>query len=197
MGSKVLAIAKDEWRYWRRSSLAQTVLLIALVLARKQLANIYVFYMLCGILAAGLLFTFSRGPVLVGCGIILVFELFRSRSASIPRMAVFFGVLYGVLVLTGVVDILQSMFQIKDDFNFNYRVRLFDESVNVILSNFLLGTEHFMAVLASRGLVQGEGIVDIVNTYLQVGLQYGGVALFIYLLMLLFALARGVSRSPC
>ena len=33
MGSKVLAIAKDEWRYWRRSSLAQTVLLIALVLA--------------------------------------------------------------------------------------------------------------------------------------------------------------------
>ncbi|MGP9802727.1 ABC transporter permease [Rheinheimera sp. NSM] len=33
MGSKVLAIAKDEWRYWRRSRLAQTVLLIALVLA--------------------------------------------------------------------------------------------------------------------------------------------------------------------
>lgn len=33
MSSTVFAIAKDEWRYWRRSSLAQTVLLIALVLA--------------------------------------------------------------------------------------------------------------------------------------------------------------------
>jgi hypothetical protein len=168
--------------------------LIALVLARRQLANFYVFYLLFGILAAGLLFTFSRGPVLVGCGIILVFELFRSRSASIPRMAVFFGVLYGVLVLTGVVDILQSMFQIKDDFNFNYRVRLFDESVDVILSNFLLGTEHFMAVLAGRGLVQGEGIVDIVNTYLQIGLAYGGIALGVYVLLLVSAVARSVSR---
>lgn len=33
MGTTVFAIAKDEWRYWRRSSLAQTVLIIAVVLA--------------------------------------------------------------------------------------------------------------------------------------------------------------------
>ncbi|RUO33829.1 ABC transporter permease [Aliidiomarina soli] len=33
MSNIVLAIARDEWRYWRRSSLAQTVLVIALTLA--------------------------------------------------------------------------------------------------------------------------------------------------------------------
>lgn len=33
MGTTVFAIAKDEWRYWGRSSLAQTVLFIAIVLA--------------------------------------------------------------------------------------------------------------------------------------------------------------------
>ena len=33
MSSTVFTIARDEWRYWRRSSLAQTVLIIALLLA--------------------------------------------------------------------------------------------------------------------------------------------------------------------
>lgn len=33
MSNTVLAIARDEWRYWRRSSLAQTVLVIAIILA--------------------------------------------------------------------------------------------------------------------------------------------------------------------
>ncbi|MDY6926441.1 MAG: ABC transporter permease [Pseudomonadota bacterium] len=33
MSNTVFTIARDEWRYWRRSSLAQTVLIIALLLA--------------------------------------------------------------------------------------------------------------------------------------------------------------------
>ncbi|NVK56787.1 MAG: DUF3526 domain-containing protein [Alteromonadaceae bacterium] len=41
MSNSLLTIAYDEWRYWRRSSLAQTVLIIALVLAS---ASVWVTY---------------------------------------------------------------------------------------------------------------------------------------------------------
>lgn len=188
---------------WLRSLAAQgnlqtglilSTALIALVLVRRHLANSYLFYMLFAVLTAGLLFTFSRGPVLVGCAVVLVFELLRFKSTLTPKMIMFFGASYIALSLTGILDILQPMFAIKDDFNFNYRVRLFDESVDVILNNFLLGSENYIAVLTSRGMVQGEGIVDIVNTYLQIGLEFGGVALAVYVLMLLGAVTRSVAR---
>ena len=34
-------------------------------------------------------------------------------------------------------------------------------------------------------LIQGEGIIDIVNTYLQIALEYGYVGLFLFLLIFL------------
>ncbi|MFN3493178.1 MAG: hypothetical protein ACK40L_01600 [Hydrogenophaga sp.] len=177
-----------------QSGLILSSALIALVLIRRQLSGTLVFLGLVGVLAAGLLFTLSRGPVLVGLGVVLLFELFRSRASSIPQLAVFFGLAYGVLVFSGVIDLLQGMFQLQGDFNFNYRVRLFDASVDVILNHFLLGTQHFIGILAGQGLVQGEGIVDIVNTYLQIGLQFGGVALGVYALLMLLALRKAISR---
>lgn len=177
-----------------QSGLILSSALIALVLIRRRLSGTLVFLGLVAVLAAGLLFTLSRGPVLVGLGVVLLFELFRSKASSIPQLAVFFGVVYGVLVFTGVIDLLQGMFQLEGDFNFNYRVRLFDASVVVILNHFLTGTEHFIGILAGQGLLQGEGIVDIVNTYLQIGLEFGGVALAVYALLMLLALMRSISR---
>jgi len=66
--------------------------------------------------------------------------------------------------------------------NFEYRVRLLEVSSKVIMSQPLFGmtdpTHHpWMQVL-----VQGEGIVDIVNTYLAIALVHGlpGLGLFVY-----------------
>lgn len=177
-----------------QSGLILSSALIALVLIRRRLSGTLVFLGLAAVLAAGLLFTLSRGPVLVGLGVVLLFELFRSKASSIPQLAVFFGVVYGVLVLTGVIDLLEGMFQLQNDFNLNYRVRLFDASVDVILNHFLFGTEYFIGILAGQGFIQGEGIVDIVNTYLQIGLEFGGIALAVYALLVLMALSKAISR---
>lgn len=177
-----------------QSGLILSTALIAFALIRRQLSGTWVFLGLLTVLAAGLLFTLSRGPVLVGLGVVLLFELFRSKASSIPQLAIFFGLVYGLVVATGLIDLLQGMFQLENDFNFNYRVRLFDASVVVILNHFLTGTEHFIGILAGQGLLQGEGIVDIVNTYLQIGLEFGGVALCVYGLLILLAVMRSISR---
>src|SRR5258707_3117917 len=64
--------------------------------------------------------------------------------------------------------------------NVAYRERLFEISLDVVLDHPFFGDWDFLQLPVMQQLRQGQGIIDIVNTYLGVALASGllGLALF-------------------
>lgn len=62
----------------------------------------------------------------------------------------------------------------------DYRTRLIQAALTTMALNPWFGSKDYLDVEEMQAMKQGEGIVDVVNTYLGVGLAYGwvGVALF-------------------
>jgi len=71
---------------------------------------------------------------------------------------------------------------------FSYRRQLLDQAWDVILANPFFGTGDINGNTALESLRQGQGIIDIVNTYLQVGLKSGLIGLGLFLAFFLSTL---------
>ena len=67
-----------------------------------------------------------------------------------------------------------------DTENVDYRVKLLDNAYIVFNRYPFFGSTKYRDELADLGMLQGEGIVDVVNTYLDVVLEYGLVGLILY-----------------
>jgi O-antigen ligase len=80
-----------------------------------------------------------------------------------------------------------------DNFNVVYRQRLFDRSWQVIQESPMLGDQA--ALLKMQDLRQGEGIIDLVNTYMGILLENGFVGMTLFLSFILIALANAWSFS--
>jgi O-antigen ligase len=81
----------------------------------------------------------------------------------------------------------------------SYRQRLFDNAWIVIQKNPLFGSTTYLQTPEMESMRQGEGIIDIVNTYLALGLNYGlvGVTLFLLIfLILMFKSYRIMNKLP-
>ena len=142
--------------------------------------------------------TFSRGPWLAA-GLIMLSILAMQR---IPARA--FRVLL-VLVILGsvglkiagadqqVVAALGAIFgsQEADLSSIEYRRQLLDTSLALIQQSPWLGVPNYAAQMQS--LKQGEGIIDVVNSYLGIMLDSGVVGLAIYLLPVVIVLNRLIS----
>lgn len=98
-------------------------------------------------------------------------------------------------------DFLSLLPFIGDDAqgNISYRESLYQNSLIVIGDNLLFGSEDFLQRPEMQALVQGQGIVDIVNSYLQILLNYGVIGLALFLLFfgkLLLQSFRSVRTQP-
>ena len=67
-----------------------------------------------------------------------------------------------------------------DEANVTYRQQLFNISIEVIKMNPWLGSFDYMSVPIMQDLIQGEGIIDMVNSYLAIALSYGIVGLTLF-----------------
>lgn len=143
------------------------------------------------LLAGGLLVTLSKGPWLGGAVLGLVLLLTGAsvlvRSVKIAGA----GILLGALLVSTdfgrkIISFLPFVGTVDED-NFTYRQRLFDISSQIILENPLFGSTDYL--LHMEEMRQGQGIIDLVNTYLIVGLNTGFVGLAFYGL---FFMAIGV-----
>ena len=69
----------------------------------------------------------------------------------------------------------------QDIGSFTYRDQLLENALIVIERNLWLGSVDYLQTPEMLRMVQGEGIIDLVNTYLQIALAYGvvGLALFV------------------
>ncbi len=70
-----------------------------------------------------------------------------------------------------------------------YRQRLFDQSMLVFWQNPLFGSLGYMFNPALESMRQGQGLIDMVNSYLAVALAYGLFGLVLFLAPFVYALS--------
>ncbi|MFB1634886.1 O-antigen ligase family protein [Pseudomonas sp. AP-1] len=155
------------------------------------------------LLAAGLFAPLSRGPW-IGAGVIVAAFIATGRGAV--RRFILLG-LAGVLcvplltVIPGgekVLNLLPFIGNIETE-NITYRQRLIDNSWIVIQRNPWFGSFDFRSTPEMQSMIQGQGIIDIVNTYVSLALRVGmvGLALFIaFFVVILMGIRRSMRAFP-
>jgi O-antigen ligase len=137
------------------------------------------------LLMAGLIASVSRGPW-VGTATIFLVYVATGPSAALRLAKV--GLL-GVIVLPAllaspagetIIDHLPFVGTVES-FNVDYRQRLLEVSIQVIMQNPFFGSGDIMRYPEMAELREGLGIIDIVNTYLGVALSTGLVGLSLFL----------------
>lgn len=155
------------------------------------------------LLAGGLFAPLSRGPW-IGAAVIIVVFIGTGRKAikrlmllgaagalALPLLAVVPG---GQKVL----DLLPFIGTVEVE-NITYRQRLIDNAMIVIQRNPLLGSFNFRSTPEMQSMIQGQGIIDIVNTYIGIALSFGliGLTLFVvFFASVLLGIRKGMRSFP-
>lgn len=136
------------------------------------------------LIVGGLLAALSRGPW-VGAIIMAFTFVWTGRHGLRNALKLGMAGLAGLSVLTlfGVGQRIISLLPFigsVDDFNVTYRQQLIDSGLAVISRHFWLGSADYLQTPEMQKMIQGQGIIDIVNVYLGAALDFGviGLALF-------------------
>ncbi|MBK4989919.1 O-antigen ligase family protein [Pseudomonas sp. S36] len=137
------------------------------------------------LLAAGLFAPLSRGPWIGAVVIVAVFIALGRGAVKRLTLLAAAGMLTLPLlsVVPGgdkVLDLLPFIGNLEKE-NITYRERLMDNAWIVIQRNPLFGSFDFRNTPEMQSMIQGEGIIDIVNTYINLALRVGlvGLGLFV------------------
>jgi O-antigen ligase len=137
------------------------------------------------LLAAGLIAPFSRGPWL---GAVALFAVFiatgRNAMLRLPGLAIAAVLALSLIaVLPGgekVMNLLPFIGSTEKG-SVDYRQNLLNTSIIVIKRNPWFGSVNYLDTPEMESIRTGEGIIDIVNSYLQIVLETGlvGLGLFV------------------
>ena len=136
------------------------------------------------ILGAGLIAPLSRGPW-VGFSVLLVLFHATGKHAlkKISYLILFSALgLFLLMAMPGgekVVNLLPFIGS-TEKANIDYRDKLLDNSLKVIDRNFWLGSTNYLDTPEMQEMIQGQGIIDIVNTYVAMALDYGVIGLTLF-----------------
>lgn len=137
------------------------------------------------IIVAGLYAPLSRGPWIGAVVIIIVFT--ATGPNAFKRLSLLGLAMLLTIPLLGVVPGGQKIINLlpfvgtTENENVDYRVKLLDNAAIVFKRYPMFGSVKYRDELAGLNMVQGEGIVDVVNSYLDVVLGYGLVGLILFL----------------
>jgi len=137
------------------------------------------------LLAAGLIAPFSRGPW-VGAVVLLAVFTATGRNAMLrlPGLAMagvlalsLIAVLPGGEKITNILPFVGS----TEQGSIEGRHKLLDTSMIVIKRNLWFGSVNYLDTPEMESLRTGEGIIDLVNSYIQIALETGlvGLGLFV------------------
>ena len=155
------------------------------------------------LLTAGLFASLSRGPW-IGAAVMLTSFIASGRQAF---KRLFLLAMAGLLALPllmvipggqKLLDLLPFIGSVEKE-NITYRERLIDNSLIVIERNPWLGSVDYRKTPEMQSMIQGEGIIDVVNTYLGIALETGlvGLSLFTaFFATILLGLRRATRRLP-
>ncbi|MBP2557413.1 hypothetical protein J2857_000164 [Neorhizobium galegae] len=155
-------------------------------------------YVALSVLVLGLLSSVSRGPWL-GFALCVLFlaitgpkRSFKLALACLPGMV---SVLFlHPPFLDRFINLLPFVGS-ADKGSETYRSSLFENSLIVIERYPLFGSDSFLKEPEMQTMIQGQGIIDIVNTYLQIALYYGLIGLFLFTLYFFGVSARLARKS--
>lgn len=162
-----------------------------LPLANRYLTRVQSF-MAFGVLGLGLVSSLSRGPW-VGTAALIFVYIVSGRNVIKKLASIGFAgiLLLPVLSLTPywqkIVGLIPFIGSIESE-NIDYRERLFEQSWIVINQNPWFGSIDYLSTPEMQSMIQGQGIIDLVNTYIQITLEYGFVGLFFFVGFFGFAL---------
>jgi O-antigen ligase len=123
-----------------------------------------------------LFFTASRGAYLSSIVLIITY-LYIKKVKYIKVLVGLAGI--GALLFM-FINPSSDISSLDKHGTFEYRSRLITNSMVVIQKNLLFGSSDFMKNDSMEEMRQGEDIIDVVNTYLQIILQYGIVGLSLF-----------------
>ncbi len=136
------------------------------------------------LLIVGLIASVSRGPWVGAAAMFLVFiAMGPSPGKGFAKLGLLGVIIIPVLLASPfgekIIDLLPFVGTVEAE-NVTYRQRLLENSIQVILQNPFFGAFDYYYSPAMQELKQGQGIIDIVNTYLAVGLGSGLVGLSLF-----------------
>ena len=153
--------------------------------------GVYAVYLILGL---ALVSTWSRGPWLGAVLMVIALALQRWLSPRVFGYTVLACVVGGVaLKATGsdsiVMSALTALFgSTRDDLStITYRRELLDATLALIKQSPWLGVPNYETAL--QGFKQGEGLIDLVNTYLVVMINGGVIGLVLFLMPYLLVVA--------
>jgi O-antigen ligase len=172
-----------------------------LLYIRKIHVQSYAYNVFMILLTIGLFASLSRGPWIGAATIVMVFitigpSPIKGLAKLVGLVLLFIPLLLATDSGHKVIELLPFIGTTGAE-NITYRQRLAEISIQVILQNPFFGAFDYFYSPAIQDLRQGEGIVDIVNTYLAVGLGNGlvGLSLFVgFFLSVAFAIFRGMKK---
>lgn len=155
------------------------------------------------LLAAGLFAPLSRGPWIGAAAIVAVFVASGRGGLKNLMLLAVAGLLTLALlpIVPGGAKILNLLPFIGtlEVGNITYRERLIDNAWIVIQRSPWLGTVDFRSTPEMQSMIQGQGIVDVVNTYLAVALESGLIGLTFFggfFASVLFGIRKAIRAFP-
>jgi hypothetical protein len=152
---------------------------------KKSIANATAWRLGIALLFAGLIAPMSRGPWMGAVALLLIFIASGPAALrNLMKLGLFGVALLPVLLVTPAGDKLVALLPFVgtvDAGNVLYRQRLLDISIEVIKQYPFFGLFNYRILPIMQQLIQGQGIIDIVNTYLEVALYGGLVSLALFL----------------
>ena len=137
------------------------------------------------VLLGGIMAPLSRGPWI---GLAVILFAFSVTSPSFGKVIAWVAILGAIAVPVlvfspvgkNIVAFLPFIGSVDAD-SLSYRQLLLQVGISVIVQNPLFGAYDYFYSAAMQELKQGEGIIDIVNTYLGVALGSGLVGLTLFM----------------
>jgi hypothetical protein len=141
-------------------------------------------FLILGCLTAGSIATVSRGPwVGIGCGVLALCIVSSHRKALLLGAVASLVCLVPFALFTEHGKVVVSylpFFGTVETGSLEYRERLVEIAINVATQNPFFGSYDFLLRPEMEEMRQGQGIIDIVNTYVAVVLYSGLTGLFFF-----------------
>jgi O-antigen ligase len=141
-------------------------------------------YLLIGVLMGGLIAALSRGPwVGAAVGVFAAMALGPGGVKRGFKLMLLAAAGFGIVLLTPYgntfIDLLPFVGTVEPG-SVEYRQRLFEVSMIVFWESPIFGLPDFLLHPAMEEMRQGQGIIDVVNTYLGIALYSGAVGLLLF-----------------
>ena len=164
----------------------------------QSIKNTTVRRVVLALLVLGNIVPLSRGPW-VGALILFIVFILTGKSA-IKRLAIF--VISSILALAVLsvtpggdkaINLLPFIGH-TETANIEYRDKLIENSMRVIKRHPWFGSVNYLETPEMQEMIQGQGIIDIVNSYVRISLELGLVGLTLFIGVFATVLL-GINRS--